>query len=237
MIKNTQITLFVIIALVIVVIVVGFFIFNNKNSSYLYNSNVQLVKNNVEFCLINISRNAIDLVSMFGGNYVLSSIENTSNLASFLPVYNQDPPNKVILESNIAYLIDNNLLTCMTKFKNYSFSVNFGKSYSRVFLNSKTARVGTEMMTSMVLGEERYALKNYEVIINTNLSLLYSLAVEFSNSNYFNDGSVCISCIENFSSSNNLLINTLDLGDSMLVNFAYPVDNLNNSEIFNFIIK
>jgi len=208
MIKNTQITLFVIIALVIVVIVVGFFIFNNKNSSYLYNSNVQLVKNNVEFCLINISRNAIDLVSMFGGNYVLSSIENTSNLASFLPVYNQDPPNKVIL-----------------------------KSYSRVFLNSKTARVGTEMMTSMVLGEERYALKNYEVIINTNLSLLYSLAVEFSNSNYFNDGSVCISCIENFSSSNNLLINTLDLGDSMLVNFAYPVDNLNNSEIFNFIIK
>jgi hypothetical protein len=97
--------------------------------------------------------------------------------------------------------------------------------------------VNTKMITSITSGEEIYNLDNYEINVNTNLSLLYNLAKEFSNFNYFNDTFVCVSCIQNFSSKNNLAMNTLDIGDQILVNFAYPSDNLNNSEVFNFLIK
>ena len=226
--KKSQVTIFIIIGLVILVAFafVAYLSYygkiNNIKDLVLIYSNVpQEVKplnNFVLDCVKGTLNDAIWFNSQKGGYYLSNKISTDDNIAYH---YYKDKiimPSNAVIEKELSNYINDNLVYCTNNFISFSgFKVNESKVNSVVNLDSNKISVNVNYPLEIYRGKTSFKLNNYKYEQDSKLFLDYDVANKIVNLHNKNKQNICLSCIGDLASQNNLTIDINDYDNNTVI--------------------
>ena len=222
--KCSQVTIFVIIAVMIIVGIVLFFYLKNRNSSSVLDipDEIQPVYNSVQDCLKEAGKNAMIRIGKQGGYFFIT--QGIPSVDGKIPYYFYNGDNLLIsretLEKQISLQIEEYLYICLNNFselKNNGFSFDINDEASVISkINDNLVSVTLNYHIFVHKREVSYALNSFETSIkNIRISEIYDLAEKISGSSKNNE--ICLTCLFKFASDYKLSLNIEQLDDETLL--------------------
>ena len=195
--KKSQLTVFIIIAIVIVLVIVGaFFIIGANKPKITAEAITQLnqdINKQVSSCLKTTSENGITLISRQGGYYkpknayaysgsdqepgqFATTLKNINISYYMLGSKNYFPTNGTVEKEISAYIMDN-LPKCVQidKFKNRGFNIEEDKKIIKTTITDSKVFVDLEYPITLSGGELRSTLSKFSSETNTRLGVILNL--------------------------------------------------------------
>jgi len=215
--KRSQVTIFIIIALLLVV-AVGI-IFVMRNSMKTGNENLPAGSDSVgDFvtnCLKTTSENGLVLIGRQGGYYKFAFEPNITysgndsepgllftNLGSInIPYYYNSQnlaPSKEKIEEQLSLYIEENLNNCTKDFnifKQKGFDVDAGTINTTTNILDDKVKISLDYPVTIKKGETAQTKTAYNIEVLSRLGLAYNISQNFVNLQAANPGRLCIECI------------------------------------------
>lgn len=175
MFKRAQISIFIIIS----VILVGSTIFlysqysNSKEKELEYGSDEAenerfLVKKNIDYCIQQISDEAIYVIGFSGGNYNsnITMMDLDYPITYFVYEHKVVKPDQKHIENQISFYIEDNLENCTKKLSNNEYTFEFGEIKTTTQSNFENIVINVNMQTNVFKNnsEDKLTFKSYTYI-------------------------------------------------------------------------
>jgi hypothetical protein len=241
--KRSQITVFIILA-VLIIAVVGIFFLTRERTQELSREQiepeVQPIYSFVENCILDEAEEVILTVAEFGGApYRNPAMDN--GIAYYL--YNNQ--NYMPSKNNIADLISSQteagVILCTGEFEDFpdyeisseEISVSTGIEGGQIVLNAAYPLIITK-------DDKKYLFRNFnDIIIPVRLGLIYDEVSNLMEEQMTHTDSICIGCVNDLAEENGLYVQTIDYDeDTIIFTIHDDVSKINGRVfVFNFANK
>lgn len=237
--KKSQITIFVIIAIVIVIgILIIFFAKSDLLKTQKINPEVRPIYSFVDECIKEVGKSAILDTSDYGG-YFISPEES---LDGGIPYYLKDgkdlTPSKEKIENEIGNYVDNLIYFCVGEFENFQdYVIDDGKIKTIVNIEKEKVVFDVDYPISITKGENTYNINSFNAEIPARLGIIYD-SVKFIMDNQMKDKkSICITCLHQISESYDFYVNTINADKNTII-YTIKDENVKINDkplVFNFV--
>lgn len=210
--KKSQISIFIIIAIIILGAFIIYFIFNDKSNINNINPEVQPIFVFVEQCIRETGENGIVLIGEKGG-YVSSPDLSTSNGN---PYYLYEDKNlmrtKEQVEKELSNYIKDNLNLCIDDFKRFnSFEINAGDISVNTKIEDDYTIFYVKYPVIVKKGKKSFEFRNFESKIKVRLGIIHNTIKDYMKEQMIYPKEVCISCIHSLALKNDLYVELKDI--------------------------
>ncbi len=232
-IKLSQISLFVIIAILliaatIIVLLSQIKILNYGNVS----PDVKPIKDFVDNCIKSTVEDALLNVADSGGYYNLPKLSTDNNIAYYYYKGESLMPSKEKVKSEIEAYINEGLRLCTKNFIDYpDLKVISGKVLSNAEISNEKVLIKIKYPLSIKKGERTYTLNNFQTEIPAKIGLLYDISKEIVNMALKNKKDICITCLEELSEKNEVYIKMFDYKGDVIFFIIDPNVDLKGGEL------
>lgn len=219
---KSQTTIFIILAVVLVVVVGLIVIFSKVNpgkTPTIFRSQLDLVKDEIVQCSEDNARSGIKRIGIQGGYY--EKPEYAEDLGwAFIPYYynkgNILVPTKAQIENEISKYVDDNLVYCLQNIPSVDYKLEYTKPSTKSVISPGKIKLVVDLPVSIKKGDEVnfFELKDEEIVFNSSLYEIYTLADYLTKSHKENDTMFCASCIVEMAKERNLYVDLIDYKDS-----------------------
>lgn len=229
--RKGQITIFIIAAVLIVAIVILFFSFRGKIQRE--NPEITQIQNFVQECLDETSESAVFDIAERGGYEDPSKVSST--IVFNTPYYLQDNknlmPSKEKIQDEISNYVEKNIDFCIDNFVLFpEYNITKRGMVAKTKIEPKRVLVDADYPLIILKGDSKFRFKNFNSEVPVRFGIVYDAVAEFivQSKNY---QGVCISCLVNISSENNLQSSFSDYDNKTTIFvISDPQSKLNNRE-------
>ena len=183
------------------------------------------IKDEIENCLTDLSKEAIDLLSLHGGYIGLKDRPYVDylglNIAYLNYNFNNIVPDKSSVKKDLAKYVNENAKRCI---ENVSDVISIGEAKSEV--NLLENKVLTEINLPVKLQKKglTFELKDFKVEFPVRLGKIIDTVNELVNEQIRDRERLCLSCMNDIAARNNLYIQTFSYRNDIIfvVNDASP---------------
>lgn len=252
--KRSQITVFIIMAVLIVIGV--FIIYSSLQSSREQNldatfqsdaatkAEVNSLQSSVSECMKDSSYNALKTIGIQGGFYKKPTQAYDLGWA-FIPYYyysgNYLMPDKQKVQDELSSYVNDKMNECVDKlsFKNFDLSVGDPKTFTTLtkgkakFVIDMPLTLKKEDKTSII------QLKNMPVVYNSSLYDILEVATYITTTHLQDNRFLCINCVVDMAAERNLYVDFLDFGEESSTTLVTISENYTSYEpyLFEFLNK
>jgi hypothetical protein len=236
--KKSQVTIFVIIAIVLVFLVVGaFFLFNSKLLNKSASSpEVSDVYSFVKDCIQSSGDYSISEISEKGGYFFTPSLSTNEGVPYYFFNNHSYIPSKEKIESELSKQIRTSISLCTNDFEDFKNAEISPSNISVVSsLNEDSVISEVDYPLSIKRNNKTFLLNDFgEFEFSTNLNKLYGSANEVVYS-FEKENSFCLSCIKDIAIKNNVKIDIQNTYNNTLIFIIKDKDSIENSLLIEFI--
>jgi len=248
--KNSQVTVFIIIAILIVVLVIlGVYFFNLGGESELdgeyfqsseIKAQVSVIENSIVDCLDSVSKEALGVIGLQGGYYenpdLAMEVEDL-----FIPYYYYEGviknPSLEDIKKQLSYYYKENLGNCIDGINYGNFRISYRDLEVGVLINfSKVDFVVNSNLK--IIKDKKHVLidlSEYPVSLESPLYDIIEVADYITDSHEQDSSMYCASCLGEILEEKNLYIDMISFADnSVLIVIS---DKAENGYIFEFANK
>ncbi|MFA5953850.1 MAG: hypothetical protein WC812_04620 [Candidatus Pacearchaeota archaeon] len=231
--KKAQVTIFVIIALVLIALILGGYFLFKKNNSGL-NEESKVVFSYVQDCLDKSSEKVIWRIGKGGGFFYPSENSTNEGITYYYRYGNFLFPLKEDIEEEISKFVSIELLNCTNNFSNFKeYSISFSNPVSHTEILKDKINIYVEYPIKISKGQEISILKEFSVIKEVRLGLIYDTVEKMLIEGYKKNG-ICLSCNLEHSLDNDFEIDYLN-SDSLTTILIIKDNYLYSNKPFEFI--
>ena len=226
-----QVTIFIIVAVLIIAIVILFFSFRGKIQKE--NPEVAQIQNFVQECLDETSEFAVFDIAEKGGYEDPSKVSSTVvfNTPYYLRNNKILMPSKEEIQEEISKDVVKQMDFCINNFAIFpEYNVAEGKMIAEAKIESERVLVDINYPLTIIKGDSKFKLEDFNSEVPVRFGIVYDAVAEFiiQSKNY---QGVCISCLVNISSENNLRSSFSDYDNKTTIFMVNdPQSELNNKE-------
>jgi len=229
--KKAQLTLFIIIGVVIVVAILGIVLITNLENSETKTNSPEILEvvNYIEGCLEDTSKQGIVEVSRKGGYYPKS----TDTTILDIPYYVKDGvnlmPSKEEYSKAISNYIGDKIQECLNDYKSLGdFKITNGEREIETVIENDSTTIFYTTNEVVETAGKKYEMAEFKLTQPSKLGTLYEEAEYLVSSQMILPGSICLSCVLEISTSENLDVITNELDDGTVI---YAITD--NKELIN----
>ena len=203
--KRSQVSIFIIIAIVIVAIIGLFFMFRgspeNKPTSQIFD--ISSFKPYVDECLRSVSKEAVFSIGEHGGYYFVP--ENSLNYISYnVPIYMDKKekfvPSKEVVEKELGSYIKDALPICFDYFSGFKasgYSVSLGEIQISPKIKEDSIDINAKIPLTIKKGESTNEYEDFSTTVKpVYLPKLLALSNDIVNEEAISPESICLTCID-----------------------------------------
>ena len=206
--KRSQLTIFIIIAILIIAFVFGYFLVKNKFVTKGVSKDIQRVETAFLSCLEDDVLTGVDVLESQGGYIELPEFEPGSDFMPFSSQLNflgnpipywyyvsgnnirrEQVPSKEFMESELENFVDSRIQNCnLEQYYQEGYKISIGAPESNVIIRDNDIKVDFKMDLGINFGEESAIIKEHNKIVESNLGNLYNSAksvYEYEQKNLF----------------------------------------------------
>src|SRR3989338_8175642 len=194
--KRSQLTIFIIIAILIIAFVFGYFLVKNKFVTKGVSKDIHRVETAFLSCLEDDVLTGVDVLESQGGYIELPEFEPGSDFMPFSSQLNflgnpipywyyvsgnnikkEQVPSKEFMEGELENFIENKIREC--NFEEYyqnGYQVTLGNPKANVIIRDKDIKSELQMDISINFGEDNAIISEHSKIVSSNLGALYDSA-------------------------------------------------------------
>ena len=239
--KRGQVTIFIIVAVLIVTGVILFLIYRDNYFNYQgVNPQVAPVYDFVTSCLENTGENALVDVGENGG-YVFTDDESfVGNAPYYLIDGTEQIPSVDIVESQISFIVNQELSYCILNFKDFKDQYeNITSRLDNVETIIEDERVELKLTypISVTKSQTSYEIKDFSSEIKLRITDYLKISEEIVSEQH-NNNEICISCLYELGEEYGVNIELIDYGDSTIFTITDENYKLNDESYeWRFAIK
>src|SRR3989344_1357168 len=206
--KRSQLTIFIIIAILIIAFVAGYFLVKDKIVKKGVSKDIQRVETAFLSCLEDDVLTGVDVLESQGGYIELPEFEPGSDFMPFSSQLNflgnpipywyyvsgnnirrEQVPSKEFMESELENFVDSRIQNCnLEQYYQEGYKISIGAPESNVIIRDNDIKVDFKMDLGINFGEESAIIKEHNKIVESNLGNLYNSAksvYEYEQKNLF----------------------------------------------------
>ena len=229
--KNAQLSIFLIF-IIVIVIAIGFLMYINSIKTKEFEKEVAQIKKtpfsldavrlNIDSCIKNTAEDAVIYVGLFGGYYNVSE-PKIDYLGDEVPYYvyegNLKAPTISAIETQISDYLANQLPDCIYGLNNtFNYlqiegklnSVNVSIEYGNVFFD-------IDLPIWIGKGDSKTKISKFATRVPARLKTVYETALNISLKRIENKDSVCIDCLIELASENDVFIEVYPYEENSLI--------------------
>ncbi len=194
--KRSQITPFIIIAIVIVSFLLLYFIIKSNLSVSGINPNVKEVYNYVQECIEKVGNDALFHIGDTGGYFFVPNLSTENERAYYFYENNNYMPSKESIEEELSTYMNEMLFFCTINFvdlKNYEISQ--GKIKTDTVIEDEKVVFSVSYPLSIRKGESSYTLENFYFEVPVRLGTIHNFIDEIMKIQLETPYDICVSCI------------------------------------------
>jgi hypothetical protein len=229
--KRSQVTVFIIIAIIIVgIILVIFLVRKNSDASSGINPQVKPIYSYVQNCIRDTGENAIYYVGQTGGYFTSPNDSTEFGIAYYYDRGKNNMPTTDMIAKEIGDYMNYMLFYCTQNFSNFSgFNVKQDKIKTNVKIESGKVVLSVYYPLSITKDKKTYTFNKFEDLeIPVRLTDIFTLATNITDDHMKNGNNICISCMYNWARAMDLYVEMNDYPDNVSV--IYTIRDA-NSEI------
>ena len=194
--KRSQITIFIIVAILIVAGVVLFLIFKGKPELPITQVSIQAVETAFLNCIKDSTSTGIDILESQGGYIYLPDFESGSEFMPFssqldflgnpIPywyyvsgnnIQREQVPTKEEMQEQLAGFIERKINTCVfNDFYAQGYKIVKGEPKANVLIKERDVEVNLDMDLEIEFAEEKSVIRTHKAVVSSNLGKLYDSA-------------------------------------------------------------
>ncbi|MEK6844629.1 MAG: hypothetical protein AABX44_00045 [Nanoarchaeota archaeon] len=229
--KRSQLTIFIIVAVLIIAMVILFFSFRGKIQRE--NPETAQIQNFVQECLDETSEFAVYDIAEKGGYEDPSKVSSTVvfNTPYYLRNNKSLMPSKEKIQEEISKSIEKQIDFCIDEFSLFpEYDVTAGKIIAESKIEPERVLVEINYPLMIIKDNSKFKLKDFNSEISVRFGIVYDAVAEFVIQSKDYQG-VCISCLVNISSENDLQSSFSEYDDKTTIFMINdPQSELNNRE-------
>lgn len=210
--KKGQVTVFIIIGIVIVASVASFFIFKSKNNSQAnIPAQIQPVYDYVMGCMDQAGNYAIRKVSFAGGyNSFYTGVLNINSTVPYWSFKNKSYiPSEEFVNDELSKAFSESFSGCISNFESLNqFEINASTFSVNAAFSDKNVEFELKYPLNIMLGQEKFVLDNFNLIIASSFGNMYHCARAFIESAIGSSYGFCITCADKELASRGLFATT-----------------------------
>ncbi len=228
---KSQVTIFIIVAILIIAIVILFFSFRDKIQKE--SPETVQIQNFVQECLDETLEFAVFDIAEKGGYEDPSKVSSTIvfNTPHYLRNNKTLMPSKEKIQEEISKNVIKQIGFCIDEFALFpEYNISEGKMVVKTKIESERVLVDMNYPLTIIKGDSKFKFKNFNSEIPVRLGIVYDAVAEFivQSKNY---QGVCISCLVNISSNNDLQSSFSEYDNKTTIfMISDPQSKLNNRE-------
>lgn len=250
--KKSQVTIFIIIAVVLVVIGAAFFLAQYSKSKeelskeYFIQQGIEpSLKNIQEFsldCLEENAKNALELIGIQGGYYQKPTYYYDLEWA-FLPYYYYNGeflmPQQKTIEEQISLYINENLPSCIDDINFKNFKLSYALPKTTTIIEQKQVTFTTDLPLSI---ENKgkisvFELAEHPVSIDSSLFDILKIASYITDSHKENPDMICINCLAQLSKEKEVYVDFIAFEEDTTLVMIIENKTMPEPYVFEFLNK
>jgi len=241
--KRGQVAVFVIVAIAVVVIIGGVVIFMSKEGGFESLLDTDPIKNYIDQCLEEASKNSVYFVGLQGG-YYNKQVDSRDYFGKTIPYYWYDKtdqvPDLATVENEMSNYIQDNVEYCVSNFEIFGES-GFEFKAGDIDVKAKLSEGGLEvdMGYPVVVKKDGKTeeFKKFETVVNTNFKVLYDSSISIIGEQKKNPELIPLSFLAAISREKSFEFETINLGEGEIVYTLIFDKDSDNPLIYAFINK
>ena len=239
--KKTQVSLFLIFGIFLLIAVLFFGYINSyKNKSYVQNQiESDPVKLNVNFCIGETAKEALNYIGMHGGYYKMPEPKVTY-FWDDMPYYAYKGENKVPtlgeIEVQISDFIKEQLPECVNTLNFEGLIIEGEISSVKSSIKNEGILIHVNYPISVKKGDSIKQLLDFNYEVPTRLNAVYDTALKITQEKLKNEGVLCLDCLVELASANEVFLEVTPYKNTTLIFTIF--DNITRVDedeyIFNF---
>ncbi len=238
LLKNGQVSIFIIIAIIILASIA--ILFSVQKDILNKDDNRRVLPDSIFECMDFTTKSSLYLVTYQGG-YNNEPEKYFSFSPVFFPYYYNEGeiliPSIDLIEKEMADYVDENLVSCFNQTKLSDFNLSYDEPSTKVEISRNKISYIVDMSVKLEKGEKTllFELEENPVYYDSNFLNLYETAKFYVEDIKENQGYYCISCIGEMAVNKELYFYILPLFEDM--NLIMVAEKGNEPLILNFITK
>ena len=241
--KRGQVAVFVIVAIVIIVIIGGVVFFINKGEGFGSSLDIDPVKNYIDQCLQEASKNSVYFVGLQGG-YYNKQVDSRDYFGKTIPYYWSDEtdyvPDLTTVQNEISKYIKDNVEYCVNNFEIFDES-SFEFELGEINVDSKLSEgeLQVDVNYPVVIKKEGKTeeFEKFESVVITNFKILYDSANLIIEEQKKDHESIPLSYLGTISKEKGFEFETINLGEGEIIYTLIFDKDRDNPLIYAFMNK
>ncbi len=250
--KRSQITVFVVIAVLLIAGVSAVYLFSFiKNDpshrpiiSGVFSSDRNKIMDAISECMKTDSQEALKIIGLQGGYYKQPKLYDDVGWA-FIPYYYYQGqfliPTKEEIENQLSMYVDDKFTACLNDYELKSSSVEYTSSKTSASITQGEVVFNIDMPVTITkeAKTEIIELKEHPVIYNSSLFDIINVADYVTKSHKENDSMVCINCLVQMAKEKSLYVDILNYPREKSTALVMISENYTSSQpyLFEFLNK
>jgi len=234
--KKGQVTIFIIIAIILVAAIALFFIFKDSFSSEEgLPPDIEEIYLFVEDCIEEVSADITYEIGLGGGYFFPPKLSTNSGITYYYSEGENYMPSKEQIEDEISYYLSERLFFCTKNFIDFpEFEITQGKIETKTEIKDEEIILDVNYPIRVTKGKQTTIIEDFEEIVEIRLGIVYSSVDEIIK-DQLNHESICLSCIFETATNNDLYVDLLDYDEETVVFIVRDENSRINKEDFEFI--
>ena len=242
-----QITIFIIIAILIIAVVVLFFSFRGGiGKEKPISPEIASIQNFVEECIYDTGESALYFIGLHGGYYLPSKFSTSLGIPYYIKGNQSLIPFKENIELEITEYVNEALFLCTGNFTEFEdFQIAQGKIKTQTLILDNEVILNVNYPLTIIKDDEKSRIKKFdEIKIPVRFGIIYNATNFIVNEHLKNTGEICMSCILDLQTKENILIMVQDDENTIIYNIFsddYLFDNKEGVEpekyLFRFAVE
>ncbi len=219
--KEGQLTIFIIVAILIIAGIVLFFSLRGEiQKEQPLTPEITPIKNFVEGCIYDTGENSLYFTGLHGGYYLPPQFSTPLGVPYYIKNNKTLMPSEEKIELEISKYINEALPLCVGNFTEFQeFQITEGEIKTNTIILDNEIILNVEYPLTIIKDEEKSRIKKFENIkIPVRLGIIYNASSFIVNEHLKNTGEICMSCLLDLQTKEELSIMTQDEDDAIIYN-------------------
>jgi hypothetical protein len=238
--RKSQVTIFIIIAILIVFIITLFFMSRYIGPNPNIPDNIQPIFLSMQECIDKNTEQAIFLIG-WGGGYI--SPPYNSSTVNGIPYYYLNGeiliPSKEKIENQLNNYLNEMLIFCYNDLDTINYQIKFGKINSDTKIEDNKIIFNEEIPLIITNKNKTYSLSNFQSEIPIKIRKILEFSENITKEQIFYSDNICLTCINDKAIEMDLFIEITDYDNETVIITVIDKNSsiLNNEFRFNFADK
>ena len=231
--KKSQISPFVIIAIIILAVIIVYFGLKPDDSNKI-SPEIFPLFNFVENCVQKTTGDAIYNIGETGGYFFAPDL-SIDGIAYYFYEKEDYMPSKEKIEDELNKYVNNMLFFCTKNFEDFKdYEVKQEKIETKTIIEDEKVVFNIDYQLSVKKGGDSYLIEEFELEVPVRLGVIYKVVSEIMKEQMEEKEAVCISCIGELAEENDLFVDLRDYENDTIIFYVIDRNSEINEEVYVF---